>query len=195
MQNNGSPLLAWQRVVFHNTDARTLSPLKENGENCKVQRRDFGSWSMDEVAEYNDEFDKQSRLIMQGAKVTGEFRTRRHLNMAMVYQVQSNKENWSRWPDLLDFYANVQAKSFFNVVQSMEENLAIEPQVSFTIYKTFTIIEFSKFQNFYSESEWNVLVYRIHKTHMYYMKNKEGISKHRYSKHYVLKKQSLSYFE
>ena len=77
----------------------------------------------------------------------------------------------------------------------MEENLVIEPPVSFTIYKTFAMIEFSKFQNFYSEPEWNMLVYKINKIHMYYMKHRETIVKHRYSKHHVLKVQSLSYFE
>lgn len=77
----------------------------------------------------------------------------------------------------------------------MEENLVIEPPVSFIIYKTFNMIEFSKFKNFHSELEWNVLVYRINKIHMYYVKNKEVISKEKYSKHYVLQIQSYSYFE
>lgn len=70
---------------------------------------------MDETAVYNNDFDEESRLIIQGAKVTGDFKTRRHLNMAikLVYQVQSDEENWSRWPDLIDSYQSVQAKSFF----------------------------------------------------------------------------------
>ena len=35
---------------------------------------------------------------MQGARITGEYVTRRHVNMAikMVYQIQSDEENWSR---------------------------------------------------------------------------------------------------
>lgn len=90
---------------------------------------------MDETAVYNNEFDSDSRLIMQGAKVTGDYQTRRHLNMAikLVYQVQSDEENRSRWSDLIEHYQSVQAKSYFNVVQCMEDNLAIHPPVSFTI--------------------------------------------------------------
>lgn len=76
----------------------------------------------------------------------------------MVYQLQSDEENWTRWPDLIEHYHDVQAKSFFNIVQRMEENLPIQPPVGFTIYKTFCMIDFAKFKNFYFESEWNSLI-------------------------------------
>lgn len=95
MQNS---LLAWRRVIFYNDDTRVLSPLKENGENCGVLRRDIGSdYTTTEVAVYNNEFDSDTRCVMQGAKVTGDYESRRHVNMAikMVYQVQSDEENWS----------------------------------------------------------------------------------------------------
>ena len=46
------------------------------------------------------------------------------------------------------------------------------------------MIDFAKFKNFYSESEWNSLIYRIHKIHAYYVQHKEFISKHRYNKRY-----------
>lgn len=170
------------------SDTRVLSPLKENGENCGVLRRDIGShYTMDEVAVYNNEFDSDTRLIMQGAKVTGEYESRRHVNMAikMVYQVQSDEENWSRWSDLIEHYQSVQAKSYFNIAERIEENLFDQPPVSFTIYKTFSMIDFIKFKNIYSELEWNILVYRVNKIHTYYVKHKEVISKSHYSKHYM----------
>ena len=87
---NGDSLLAWRRVIFHNDDARVLPPLKENGENCAELRRDIGTdYTMDETAVYNNEFSSETRLIMQGIKVTGDYETRRPLNMTikMVYQV------------------------------------------------------------------------------------------------------------
>lgn len=133
---------------------------KSNLSLCGVLRRDVGSdYTMDETAVYNNEFDSDTRLVMQGAKVTGDYKTRRHLNMAikMVYQVQLDEGNWSRWPDLIEHYHSVQANSFFHVVQCMGENLVIQPPVSFTIYKTFTMIEFRKFKNFYSELDWNII--------------------------------------
>lgn len=82
-----------------------------------IEEGDVGSnYTMDETAVYNDEFDSNTRLVMQDAKVTGDYQKRRHLNMAikMVFQVQSDEENWSRWPDLITLYQSVQAKSFFN---------------------------------------------------------------------------------
>ena len=100
-------MLAWRRGIFNNDDARVLSPLKENDKNCRVQRRDVGSdYTMDETAVYNNEFGSNTRLIMQSAKVTGDYETRRHLNVAikMVYHVQSDEENWSRWADLITHY-------------------------------------------------------------------------------------------
>ena len=30
----------------------------------------------------------------------------------MVYQLQADEENWTRWPDLIEHYQMVQAKSF-----------------------------------------------------------------------------------
>ena len=142
---------------------------------------------MDEVASFNDEYDSESSMTMQGARITGEYVTRRRVNMAikMVYQIQSDEENWSRWPDLIEHYHEVQAKSFYNIVERMEENLPIQPPMGFAIYKTFSMIDFAKFKNFYSESEWNSLMYRIDKIHTYYVQHKEVISKLRYRKHYV----------
>ena len=52
---------------------------------------------MDEMAAFCQDYDQESRLIMQGARVTADYKTRRHLIMAvkMVYQIQSEEENWS----------------------------------------------------------------------------------------------------
>ena len=66
---------------------------------------------MDEVATYN-EYDSQSSMIMQGARNTADYVTRRHVNVAikLVYQLQSDEENLNPWPDLLEHYHKVQAK-------------------------------------------------------------------------------------
>lgn len=150
---------------------------------------------MDELASYNEEYISESSTIMQGARVTGDYETRRHVNMAikMVYQLQSDEENWTRRPDLIEHYHDVQAKSFFNIVQRMEENLPIQPPAGFTIYKTFCMIDFAKFKNFYFESEWNSLIYKIDKIHAYYVQHKEVISKLRYHKRYVYPIQTASH--
>ena len=194
---NGSVLLAWQRVVLHESQCQYLSPLKENGVNRGVKRSAGSDYTMDEVAAYNEEYDSQSSMIMQGARNTADYVTRRHVIMAikLVYQLQSDEENWTRWPDLLEHYHEVQAKSFYNIVERMEENLPIQPPVAFTIYKKFSMIDFSKFKKFYSESEWNILMYKVDKIHAYYVRHKEVISKHKYSKHYVYPTQTTSYFE
>ena len=152
---------------------------------------------MDEVAAYNEEYDSQSSMIMQGVRNTADYVTRRHVNMAikLVYQLQSDEENWTRWPDLLEHYHEVQAKSFYNIVERIEENLPIQPPVAFAIYKTFSLIDFAKFKNFYSESEGNILMYRVDKIHAYYVQHKGVILKHKYSKHCVYPIKSSSYFE
>ena len=105
---------------------------------------------MDETAVYKDQFGSDTRLIMQSAKVTDDFGTRKNLNMAikLVYQIQPDEENWSRWADLIYHYQSTQANNFFNIVQSMGENLPIQPPVSFPIYETFTMIEYSKYKQF-----------------------------------------------
>ena len=58
---------------------------------------------MDEMAAYSQDYDQESRLIMQGARVTADYKMRRHLIMAvkMVYQIQSEEENWSHWGDVI----------------------------------------------------------------------------------------------
>lgn len=77
----------------------------------------------------------------------------------------------------------------------MDENLPIQPPVSFPIYKTFSMIKYSKYKHFYSELVWNILIYRINKIHSYYVKHKEVISKSKYTKYSVFEEQSHSYFE
>ena len=152
-------------MIFHENETN-LPPLREDGVNRGVERRNISTdYTMDEVAVYNNEFDSDSRLVMQGAKVTGDYVTRRHVNMAitMMYQAQSDEENRTRWANLIEFYQGVQAKSFFNIVERIEENLFDQPPLSFTIFKTFSMIDFIKFKNFYSELAWNILVYRINK--------------------------------
>lgn len=184
-------------MIFHENETN-LPPLREDGVNRGVERRNISTdYTMDEVAVYNNEFDSDSRLVMQGAKVTGDYVTRRHVNMAitMMYQAQSDEENRTRWVNLIEFYQGVQAKSFFNSVERIEENLFDQPPLSFTIFKTFSMIDFIKFKNFYSELAWNILVYRINKIHTYYVKHKEVISKSNYSNHYVYKVHSHSYFD
>lgn len=54
---------------------------------------------MDELASYNEEYNSESSTIMQGARVTGDYETRRHVNMAikMVYQLQADEENCSTY--------------------------------------------------------------------------------------------------
>ena len=79
----------------------------------------------------------------------------------------------------------VLAKSFFNIVERMEENLDPEPPVGFGIYKTFSNIDFCKFEEFYSRTEWD----------SYYLKNKDVISKLKFSKHYVYPFQTRSHFD
>lgn len=84
-----------------------------------------GKWSesrhRSEVATYNEEYDSQSSMIMQGARNTADYVTRRHVNIAikLVYQLQSDEENWTPWPDLLEHYHEVQAiyKTFSMIVQ------------------------------------------------------------------------------
>lgn len=105
-----------------------------------------GNWSesqhRSEVATYSEEYDSQSSMIMQGARNTADYVTRRHVNVAikLVYQLQSDEENLNPWPDLLEHYHKVQAKSFYNIVERIEENLPIQPPVAFAIYKTFSMI-------------------------------------------------------
>lgn len=97
MENNGNPLLAWRRVILHESQCQYLSPLKENGVNRGIKRSAGSDYTMDEVASYNEEYDSESSMIMQGARVTADYVTRRHVNMAikLVYQLQSNEENWT----------------------------------------------------------------------------------------------------
>lgn len=57
------------------------------------------------------------------------------------------------------------------------------------------MIKYSKYKHFYSELEWNILIYRINKIHSYYVKHKEVISKSKYTKYSVFEEQSHSYFE
>lgn len=116
-------------MIFHENETN-LPPLREDGVNRGVERRNISTdYTMDEVAVYNNEFDSDSRLVMQGAKVTGDYVTRRHVNMAitMMYQAQSDEENRTRWANLIEFYQGVQAKSFFNIVERIEENLFDQP--------------------------------------------------------------------
>ena len=89
----------------------------------------------------------------------------------------------------------VQAKSFFNIVERMEENLDQEPPVGFGIYKTFSNIDFCKFEEFYSRTEWDNLLFKLNKIHSYYLKNKDVISKLKFSKHYVYPFQTRSHFD
>ena len=89
----------------------------------------------------------------------------------------------------------VQAKSFFNIVERMEENLDLEPPVGFGIYKTFSNIDFCKFEEFYSRTEWDNLLFKLNKIHSYYLKNKDVISKLKFSKHYVYPFQTRSHFD
>lgn len=89
----------------------------------------------------------------------------------------------------------VQAKSFFNIVERMEENLDPEPPVGFGIYKTFSNIDFCKFEEFYSRTEWDNLLFKLNKIHSYYLKNKDVILKLKFSKHYVYPFQTRSHFD
>ena len=89
----------------------------------------------------------------------------------------------------------VQAKSFFNIVERIEENLDPEPPVGFGIYKTFSNIDFCKFEEFYSRTEWDNLLFKLNKIHSYYLKNKDVISKLKFSKHYVYPFQTRSHFD
>ena len=120
----------WQMVVcykrgrgwfLHESQCQYLSPLKENGVNCGIERSAGSDYTMDEVATYNEEYDSQSSMIMQGARNTADYVTRRHVNIAikLVYQLQSDEENWTPWPDLLEHYHEVQAiyKTFSMIVQ------------------------------------------------------------------------------
>lgn len=86
-------MLAWRRELIHNDDgvSRTLSPLKENGVNRRVKRRDIGSdYTMDETPVYNNEFRSDTRLVMQGAKVPGDFVTSLFLQHRAVYGGKSS---------------------------------------------------------------------------------------------------------
>lgn len=163
----------------------------------KCVLREGRDYTMDEVAAYNNEFDEMSTEIMQEARVTADYETLQHVNMAikLVYQLQSGEENWTRWPDLIEHYHMVQAKSFYNITERMEENLDPEPPVGFNIYKTFASIDFCKFEKFYSRTEWENLLVKLNKIHSYYLKNKDVIPKLKFNKHYVYPFQTPSLFE
>ena len=90
---------------------------------------------------------------------------------------------------------HVISELYYNIVQCMDENLLIQPPVSFVIYKTFARIEYTKYQQFYSDLEWNILVFRISRIHLYYTEHKEVIYKGKYLKHFAFKVQSQSYFD
>ena len=92
----------------------------------------------------------------------------------LVYQLQSEEENWTRWADLIEHYHEVQAKSFYNITERMEENLYGYPPVGFNIYRTFSMIEFSKFEQFYSRKEWE----NLNNIYSYYLEHKDVISFH-----------------
>lgn len=89
----------------------------------------------------------------------------------------------------------VQAKSFFNIVERMEENLDPEPPVGLGIYKTFSNIDFCKFEEFYSRTEWDNLLFKLNKIHSYYLKNEDVILKLKFSKDYVYPFQTRSHFD
>lgn len=52
-------------MIFHENETN-LPPLREDGVNRGVERRNISTdYTMDEVAVYNNEFDSDSRLVMQ----------------------------------------------------------------------------------------------------------------------------------
>ena len=179
-------MIAWRRVMVYNNEITGLSTLKENGVNRIVRRRGRGlEYAMDETAVYNTFFDEESRLIIQGARVMGNFRQRRDLNMAlkMVYRVQSDEENWNRYSDILHCYHLVQAKSLYSALQCIEENLHIEPLIAYESYKLLALIDCGTFKEFYSDLEWNTVDYRLTTVYLYYQKFEEIISRAQWSKY------------
>lgn len=189
-------MLAWRRVL-NESPCKHLTPFKDNGQNSGTVRNEGSDYTMDEVAAYNSEFDDESSQIMQGARVTGDYETRTHLMMAikLVYQLQSDEENWTRWADLTHHYHEVQAKSFYNISERMEENLDRIPPVGFSIYRTFTMIDFCKFEQFYSRNKWDNLLVKLNNIHSYYLENKDVISKLKLEKGFVFPVRTPSHFE
>ena len=134
---------------------------------------------------------------MQGTRVTADYKTRTHLMMAikLVYQIQADKENWTRWPDMTKYYYHkVSAKSFYNIVERMAENLYGEPHTGFTLYRTFCMIDFKKFENFYSTQEWKYLLCNLNKIHSYCMDFKHAIPKSGLDKDFVFFVRTPSHF-
>lgn len=77
---------------------KNLSPLKDNGQNSGRVRQAGTDYTMDKVAAFNEEYDEESSRVMQGTRVTADYETMTHLMMAikLVYQIQADKENWTR---------------------------------------------------------------------------------------------------
>lgn len=166
-------MCTWRRVPSSHP-CKSLSALKTNGSNRGLKRDRGTDYTMDEMAAYSQDYDQESRLIMQGARVTADYKTRRHLIMAvkMVYQIQSEEENWSHWGDVIkNTYHKVSAKSYYNIAERMTQNLFQTP-LEWNMYTVFTMVDFKKFESFYTEQEWKTLLFNLNVIHKYYVENK-----------------------
>lgn len=135
---------------------------------------------MDELAANSQQFDFNSLLVMQGAMPTADYTTRSHLRMAikMVYQMQSEEENWSRWGDVIKkAYHKVSAKSYNNITERMSQNLFGQAPVGMDMFKVFSHIDFEKFRPFYTEHQWATLLFNLNLIGDYYIENKPNIAK------------------
>lgn len=134
---------------------------------------------MDELAAYSNEYEPNSLLVMQGAMATSDYKTRRHLRMAvkMVYQLQSEEENWSRWGDVIqNSYHKVAANSYYNIVERMSQNVFGQAPLGMNMFKVFSHIDFEKFKPFYTEHQWDTLIFNLNLIGDYYIEFNSNIA-------------------
>lgn len=113
----------------------------------------------------------------------------------LVYRIQADEENWMRWLEMMKYnYHEVSAKSFYNIVERMAKNLYGEPPAGFTLFRTFCMIDFKKFEHFYSTQEWKCLLRNLNKIHSYYMDFKHAIPKSGLDKDFVFFVRTPSHF-
>ena len=172
-----SYMRAWYRRRDRSHPCTSLSALKTNGSNRGLKHAPGTDYTMDELATFSQRYDEDTLYVLQGVKVSADYKTRQHLmiGVKMVYQVQSEEENWSRTAYALkNIYAKVAVKSFYSIVERMTQNL-YQISLGWNMYVVLTMIDFKKFQGFYTKQQWKQLLFNLNAIHKYYIENKKDI--------------------
>ena len=112
------------------------------------------------------------------------FRCDLYFVLQLILEVSECTENWTRFPSLLNFYLETQARNFYNVVEAIFENLnykELPPPIGYKHYNILMCIArgvyVTQFKKFLSESEALTIEYYVDKISFAYKKYYKGVKK------------------